>query len=68
MKNLVIIKEFLNEKEQRRYLIEDISGIELHRAGGAGFKTVGSAEDFAKSHQWIAISIPKHVVMAGPLF
>lgn len=68
MKNLVIIKEFLNEKEQIRYLIEDISGIELHRAGGAGFKTVRSAEAFAMSHQWIVISKPKGVVMAGPLF
>lgn len=68
MKQLIIIKEFLNEKEQMRYLIEDMSGIELHRAGGAGFKTVESAEAFAGSRQWIVISKPKGVVMAEPLF
>lgn len=68
MRQDVIIKEFLNEKEKMRYLIEDVYGNELHRAGGAGFKTVESAEAFAKSHQWTVISKPKAGVMVAPLF
>lgn len=68
MQQIVHIKEFLNDKGQLRYLIVDIWGHELHRAGGAGFKTVESAEAFAISHRWIVISKPKAVVIAEPLF
>lgn len=68
MKQLVIIKEFVNDKGQMRYLIEDTYGNELHRAGGAGFKTIVSAEAFAKSHQWMVILKPKARVLEVPLF
>lgn len=68
MQQIVHINEFLNDKGQLRYLIVDIWGHELHRAGGAGFKTVESAKSFADSHQWSVISGPKATVMAEPLF
>ena len=58
MKQDVIIKEFLNEKGQERYLIKDVDGNELHRAGGAGFKSVETAETFAVSHDWTVIIKP----------
>lgn len=68
MQQFVRIVEFLNDKGQLRYIIVDICGKELHRAGGAGFKTTESAEAFANSHQWTVISKPKATVIAEPLF
>lgn len=58
MKQDVIIKTFLNNKGEERYLIEDVDGHFLHNAGGSGFKTVTSAEVFARSHWWTVVSIP----------
>lgn len=58
MKQEVIIKEFLNEKGQERYIINDVTGKELHKAGGAGFKSVATAEAFAASHDWTVIVKP----------
>lgn len=72
MKQQIIIKEFLNEKGQKRYLINDVHGSELHRAGGAGFKAIESAEAFAKSHQWTVYSKSTETAMdtlrSNPLF
>lgn len=58
MKKDVIIKTFTNIKGEERYLIEDCEGNVLHNAGGAGFKTVDTAERFANSHLWIIVSKP----------
>lgn len=68
----VKIKAFSNEKGQNRYLIVDIEENELHKAGGSGFKTVETAEAFAKSHQWTVVQKPTETVIESlitePLF
>lgn len=59
MKRNILIKSFLNEKREERYLIEDVAGNVLHRAGGPGFKTIETAEIFAISHEWTVIAKPE---------
>lgn len=72
MKQNVIIKAFLNDKGQKRYLIEDTGGNVLHKAGGSGFKTVETAETFAESHLWTVVVKPTENVteylFSDPLF
>ena len=72
MKQNVYIIDFLNDKGQKRFLIEDVEGIVLHKAGGSGFKTVDTAEAFAESHQWTVVQKPTETVteslITEPLF
>ncbi len=58
MKKFVKVKSCLNSKQEERYLIEDTDGNVLHMAGGSGFKTVETAEKFARSHQWTVVDKP----------
>lgn len=59
MKETVQIKSFINDKREERFLIEDVAGNVLHKAGGPGFKSIETAETFAVSHNWAVVTKPE---------